>query len=134
MNNTDIVKKAYECFGKGNIEVLMELYSNDISWDTPKVDNAAYSGARRGKEAVAEFFDILAKSETFTEFTPTEFIAEGDKVVVLGKSEAEILATGKRFSTEWVHVTTVSDGKITAFKEFFDTAGANFAHQLHATA
>lgn len=134
MNNTDIVKKAYECFGSGDIQGLMELYSDDISWETPKVDNAAYSGARRGKEAVGEFFGMLTESETFTKFEPTEFIAEGDKVVVLGRSEADIIATGKTFSTEWVHISTVKDGKITAFKEFFDTAGANFAHQLHATA
>ncbi|MDI1241769.1 MAG: nuclear transport factor 2 family protein [bacterium] len=134
MNNTEIVKKAYECFGKGDIEGLMELYSDDVSWEIPKIDNAAYSGARRGKEAVSEFFELLAKSETFTQFEPVEFIAEGDKVVVLGKSEANITATGKSFSTEWVHISTVMDGKITGFKEFFDTAAANQAHQLHAVA
>jgi ketosteroid isomerase-like protein len=33
-----------------------------------------------------------------------------------------------------VHITTVRDGKITAFQEFFDTAAANAAHQLHAVA
>lgn len=134
MNNTEIAKKAYACFGSGDIEGLMELYSDDVLWDTPQVDNAAYSGARQGKEAVSEFFELLAKSETFTQFEPMEFIAEGDKVVVLGKSEANVIATGKTFSTEWVHITTITDGKITAFKEFFDTAAANHAHQLHAAA
>ena len=61
----------------------MNLYSDDISWEIPKIDNAVYSGARRGKDAVSEFFELLAKSETFNQFEPTEFIAEGDKVVVL---------------------------------------------------
>ena len=134
MNNTEIVKKGYECFGNGDIDGLMELYSDDISWETPKIDNAAYSGARKGKEAVLEFFGMLADSESFTKFEPTEFIAEGDKVVVLGNFEATVTATGKTFSTDWVHVMTVEDGKVTGFKEFFDTAAANFAHQLHATA
>lgn len=134
MNNTEIVKKAYECFGRGDIEALMELYSDDVSWETPKVDNASYTGSRRGKEAVSEFFELLAKSETFSKFEPTEFIAEGDKVVVLGRSEANVIATGKTFSTEWVHISTLSDGKISGFKEFFDTAAANQAHQLHAVA
>lgn len=134
MNNTEIVKKGYECFGSGDIEGLLELYSDDISWETPKVDNAVYSGARRGKEAVAEFFELLGQSEKFTEFEPTEFIAEGDKVVVLGKSEANVIASGKTFATDWVHVMTVKDGKVTGFREFFDTAAANQAHQLHAAA
>ena len=134
MNNTEIVKKAYQCFGSGDIEGLLNCFSDDIAWETPKVDNAAYSGARRGKEAVGEFFEMLAESETFTKFEPTEFIAEGDKVVVLGSSEANVNATGKTFSTEWVHVMTVRDGKVTGFKEFFDTAAANQANQLHAVA
>jgi len=134
MNNTEIVKKGYECFGSGDIEGLLEFYSDDISWETPKVDNAAYSGARRGKEAVLEFFGMLAESETFTKFEPTEFIAEGDKVVVLGTFEVTVKATGKSFATDWVHVMTVQDGKVTAFREYFDTAAANQAHQLHAAA
>ena len=33
MNNVEIVRKAYECFGRGDIEGLMELYSDDISWE-----------------------------------------------------------------------------------------------------
>lgn len=134
MSNTEIVKKAYECFGTGDIEGLMELYSEDVSWITPKVDNAVHSGARAGKAAVAEFFQLLDESEEFSEFEPTEFIAEGDKVVVLGKLTATIKATGKTYSSDWVHITTVKDGKITGFLEFFDNAAANEAHQLHAVA
>jgi ketosteroid isomerase-like protein len=134
MNNTEIVKKAYECFGSGDIQGLMELYSDDISWITPKVDNAAHSGARQGKDSVAEFFELLSKNEEFTEFEPTEFISEGDKVVVLGRFTTNVISTGNSYSTDWVHVTTVENGKITAFKEFFDTAEANRAHQFHAAA
>lgn len=134
MSNTEIVKKGYECFGTGNIEGLLELYSEDVLWNTPKVDNAVYSGARSGKAAVAEFFELLDASEEFSEFETTEFIAEGDKVVVLGKFTATVKATGKTFSSDWVHITTVKDGKITGFQEFFDNAAANEAHQLHAVA
>ena len=134
MTNTEIVKKGYECFGRGDIEGLLALYSEDISWETPKVDNAAYSGARKGKDAVAEFFELLSGSNTFTKFESTEFIAEADKVVVLGNFEATVRDTGKSFATDWVHVMTVEGGKVTGFREYFDTAAANQAHQLHAVA
>jgi len=134
MSNTEIVKKAYEFFGSGNIEGLLGLYADDIRWNTPKIDNAVYSGSREGKEALTEFFQLLGESEDFSEFVPSEFIAEGDKVVVLGKLTATVKATGKTYSTEWAHITTLSDGKITGFQEFLDTAEANKAHQLHAAA
>jgi uncharacterized protein len=134
MSNTDIVRKAYECFGKGDIDGLLALYSEDIKWTTPKIDNAVYSGSRKGKEALAEFFDKLGDSEDFSNFEPKEFIAEGDKVVVIGEFAATVKATGNTYSAEWVHVSTVKDGKIAEFQEYFDTAEANKAHQLHAVA
>lgn len=134
MSNTEIVKKAYEFFGSGNIDGLLSLYADDIKWNTPKIDNAVYSGSREGKEALTEFFQLLGESEDFSEFTPIEFIAEGDKVVVLGKLTATVKATGKTYSTDWVHITTLRDGKIAGFQEFLDSAEANRAHQLHASA
>jgi len=134
MTNTEIVQKAYECFGTGDIPGLLELYSDDISWTTPVVDNVVYSGARQGKEALAEFFQLLGETEEFSRFAPTEFIAEGDRVVVLGDFTCTVKATGKTYSTDWVHISTVKDGKITTFLEFFDTAKANEANRLHLDA
>ena len=134
MSNTEIAKKAYEFFGSGDIQGLLNLYSDDIKWTTPKIENAAYSGSREGKEALVEFFEKLAESEEFSQFEPKEFIAEGDKVVVLGEFAATVKATGNTYSAEWVHVTTFKDGKITEFQEYFDTGEANRAHLLHAAA
>ena len=69
-----------------------------------------------------------------THFEPREFIAQGDKVVVLGRSSATVRATGKSYSTDWVHLFTVADGKITDFHEFFDNAAATRAFQMSAAA
>ena len=134
MNNTEIVQKAYECFGNGDIAGLLELYTDDVTWTIPVVENAVFSGSRTGKAAVAEFFRQLGESEDFSHFAPTEFIAQGDRVVVLGASTATVKATGKTFSTDWVHICSVSDGKITSFLEFFDNAAATRAYQKTAAA
>jgi uncharacterized protein len=134
MNNKEIVQKAYECFGTGDIPGLLELYSDDITWTIPQVENAPISGTRTGKAAVAEFFEHLAGLEEFSHFAPTEFIAEGDRVVVLGSSVGKVLATGNSFSTDWVHICTVRDGKITSFLEFTDTAAVTRAYQKTAVA
>ena len=134
MSNTEIAKKAYEYFGRGDIKNLLSLYSDDIKWTTPKIDNAVFSGSRQGKDALIEFFEQLDEAEEFSQFEPKEFIAQGDKVVILGEFTANVKNTGKTYSAEWVHVTTFKDGKITEFQEFFDTADANKAHLLHATA
>lgn len=134
MTNTEIAKKAYEYFGSGDIAGLVSLFSDDIKWTTPKIENAVYSGSRQGKDALFEFFEKLAEDEEFSQFEPKEFIAGDDKVVVLGEFTATVKTTGNTYSAEWVHVNTFKDGKITEFQEFFDTADANKAHLLHAAA
>jgi ketosteroid isomerase-like protein len=41
---------------------------------------------------------------------------------VLGWEDSVAKDTGKAFKTEWAHVFTVTDGKVTRWRGFFDTA------------
>ena len=126
--NTKLVQKTYELFKSGDIETLLGMYSDDISWETPKVENSPFGGKISGREKVAEFFTTLDKHEEFSVFEPTEFIAQGDKVVVLGHSKARVKSTNKELTLEFAHIVTVADGKISGFYEFFDTSAAARAY------
>jgi ketosteroid isomerase-like protein len=132
--NKQLVKQGYERFGTGDIQGLLELFADDIQWTVPAIENAAFAGSRSGKASVAQFFTQLTEGEEITEFAPTEFIAEGDKVVVIGKSAATVRSTGRSYSTQWVHIFTVRDGKIAEFLEVFDNAAATRAFQKAASA
>ena len=127
--NADTVRDCYEKFGKGDIPGLLDRCAEDIDWTVPEIENAPFAGSRHGKESVAEFFSQLAGAEDITDFEPREFITQGDRVVVLGRSTATVRSTGRHYSTEWVHVFTVKDGKMTNFHEFFDNAAASRAFQ-----
>jgi ketosteroid isomerase-like protein len=72
-------------------------------------------------------------AEETTKFEPKEFIAQGDRVVALGTYAATVRETGRSYETDWVHVFTVKDGKITSFNEFFDSAAASRAFQKATT-
>ena len=113
---------------------MLGLFHNNIEWKVPEIENAAFAGSRQGLEAVGEFFSQLHEGEDITEFVPTDFIAQGDKVVVLGRSTATVRSTGKTYSTDWVHVFSLKDGKVAAFNEFFDNAAATRAFQQAAAA
>lgn len=133
-NNTQVVKDAYEKFVSGNIEDLLHLFSEDISWQTPKVEGSPLGGKWQGRQEVSRFFSELDKTEDITQFEPGEFISQGDRVVVMGNYAATIKATDGRLQTDWVHIFTVKNGKITSFLEFFDTAAVQRAYQRSATA
>jgi ketosteroid isomerase-like protein len=132
--NTDIVQSGYEKFGSGDIEGLLQLFSKEILWQVPTVENAPFTGTREGINEASDFFKLLSENETFTRFEPLEFIAQNDKVVVLGELAATVIPTGHNYESQWVHIFTVRDGKITSFQEFFDTAAATRAFQKTAAA
>jgi ketosteroid isomerase-like protein len=128
--NAAIVQKAYEAFGKRDIATLVGLMSDDIDWEAivgagPSVPTR---GRRKGPKQVEEFFHALAASTEFKRFEPREFIAERDKVVVLGFYEATAKNTGRSFATDWVMVFTVRNGKIVQFREYTDVISLTAAY------
>ena len=51
-----------------------------------------------------------------------EFLASGDKVVVIGHYGITQKKTGKHLESDWVHVFTFSGGKCTRWRELNDSA------------
>jgi ketosteroid isomerase-like protein len=50
-----------------------------------------------------------------------EFIVQGDNVVVPGHVTLRVKPTGKTCETDFLHLFTVRDGKLTSWRDFFDT-------------
>jgi ketosteroid isomerase-like protein len=133
-NNVEVVKQAYENFKTGNIQSLLNLLSEDVTWRLPEMENVSYGGARSGREEVASFFTSLADSQEALQFEPREFVSSDDKVVALGRYDWRVKATGREYGGDWAHVFTVRDGKIYGFQEYMDTAAATLAHQKASAA
>ena len=122
-NNQELVQQAYSNFKSGNIESLLGLMSDDISWELPKIENVPFSGTRKGKEAVREFFAILASEQDVVEFNPMKFIAQGDQVVCLGNYKWRT-HDRQEWQGEWAQIFTIRNGKVVSFHEYTDTAAA----------
>ena len=69
-----------------------------------------------------DFFAKVGELDDIKVFEPREFIEAGDNVVVLGYEQSTARDTGKDFQSQWAHVFTVKNGKITRWRGFFDTA------------
>ena len=78
-DNKQAAKDGYEAFGRGDAEAAMERISDSVEWVV--TGDSAVSGTYSGKEEIGGLWAQLAGKEFKTE--PSEFIAEGDKVVVL---------------------------------------------------
>ena len=132
--NKAIVQQVYSNFKTGNIEGLLNLLTDNISWELPEIESVPFAGKRTGRASVGEFFKIVATSQETLAFEPRELIADGEKVVSLGNYEWRVKANGRKFAADFAHVFTIRNGKVVAFKEFTDTAAASLAYRKAMTA
>jgi ketosteroid isomerase-like protein len=118
--NLEVVRKGYEAFGRGDINALLSLFDENIEWVSPGPPEVPTAGTRRGLQAVGEFFKTLNELLEFTRFDAKEFVAQGDRVIVLGEDTARVKATGKVLEGAWAHVFTLKNGKVVSFQEYSD--------------
>src|ERR1044071_9329021 len=128
--NENIVKECYAAYLRADLEAVLENCSEDTEWlAIGPPERLPYAGIHRGREQVARYFAILDDKEESNHLMPQEFVTTGDKVIVFGNYRARVNATGLRFETDFVHVFTLRDGKITNFRDYYDTAAAVAAYQ-----
>ena len=120
--NLEIVRRGYDAFQRGDLDALVALFDENIEWRTPGPSDLPTAGQRRGIQAVREFFQTLSTMVEIQRFEPKTFVAQGDRVVVLGENTARIKATGKVLDDEWAHVFVLKNGKVASFQEYLDTA------------
>ena len=120
--NVEVVQQAYAAFGRGDLEGILALLDPQVAWRTPGPPDLPTAGLRHGVNAVREFFGKLLDTFEITNFAPTDFLAQGDKAVVLGTSLERVKATGNAIPFRWVHIFTIRNGRIVAFEEPADVS------------
>jgi hypothetical protein len=132
MKNPQIaqVEALYAAFGRGDVATFIAGLTNDVDWVVVGPPGAFPTfGVRKGAREVEKFFGVLIDNEDISEFVPTEFHASEDKVFVIGRLTSMIKKTGRKYSSDWLHVFTLKGGKVSAFKEFYDSAAIVAAYK-----
>ena len=110
--NVELVKGLYAAFDRGDLPGILQTLAPDIVWNWARVDGIPHSGLRHGPNEVAKFFEEIAAVEEPIDFPRVDFVAQGDRVVVLGKYRARVRATGRIWESDYAHIWTVRDGLI----------------------
>ena len=119
---TEVVKKAYDAFGRGDVAGILALCAAQVDWEFVGPPKLGYAGKRRNHAEISDFFSKVHELDDMQAFEPREFIEMGDNVAVLGWEKATAKDTGKAFESEWAHVFTVHNGKVTRWRGFYNTA------------
>jgi len=117
--NVQIVKDFFAALGRGDKQGLLALSAEDIEWIIPGED-WPLAGTHRGHAGLADLLETASKTiETSTE--RREYVAQGDRVLVVGFAKGKIKATNRTFEDDWVFAITVRDGTVTNIREYIDT-------------
>ena len=129
--NVQTVKDFFAAIGRGDREGLLALVAEDIEWIIPGED-WPLAGTHRGHAGLADLLETASRSlETSTE--PREFVAQGDRVLVVGFARGKIKATNRTWEDHWVFAITVRNGKLTNIREYIDMQALARASQMDAS-
>jgi uncharacterized protein len=120
--NKQLVQRMYDAFNRGDIDTVLANMTDDITWYMP--GPAPFAGHRAGRDEVRKFFAEAAGATQMDEFDVDELLADGDRVVALGRQRATVRETGRHFESRWAHVYTIRTGKVAACEIYMDTHAA----------
>ena len=122
--NVSIVKRLYDAFKRRDVHSIMDMFADDAVMHGP-----APSGVLRHGEVhtmvvleLQNSLKLLANHLKPQQFDLNDFIAQDNKVVVLGYQKGRAKPTGRPYETEFVNVWTIRNGKFIEFRVYNDTA------------
>lgn len=131
--NIEVVQRCYAAFDRGDIEGLVNLCGDDVTWGIDSVSNLPWTGVRRGRSGVREFFQKVDEGIEFRAFKVHDLGAAGPYVYAQVDIAWVARATG--VETKWteVHVFQLRDGRIVGFRCYYDTLGEQQAMERRAS-
>ena len=124
--NLQVVQTFISAIGSGDTQTAMDSLADDVYWESPvslsPPRELTWAKPRHGKQQVLEFIrDMWSAVQPYVMDT-IGVIAQGDWVIIEGKHQCQVRATGKFYDHQWVQVFTVKDGLITSQMQYYDTA------------
>lgn len=126
--NAKLVQQAYQNVRTGDIPSFLDVLAENVVWILPDMANVPFAGTWQGREQVEQFFRRMLEVQDIVEFEPEEFIAQREKVIVLGHFTMHVKATGKLSRSQWIHVWKVKGGQVSYMREYVDTLAVSQAH------
>ena len=118
--NVQVVKDFLSALANRDKDGLLALADKNIEWIVPG-EGWPLVGTYQGHEGLEE---ILGKANETIETSfpePPEFVAQGDRVLVIGRALGKMKATNKQWEDHWVFDIVVRDGKLARVREYVDT-------------
>ena len=124
-DSIDTAKLLYASARRQDTESVVNLFADNamIHGPTSSTKILPWGGTYNGREGIKQFFRLLGEGLDIEQFDIIDFIAERDKVAVLGFIRGKARMTKKLFEKHFAHIIKVDRkyGKISEFRVFNDS-------------
>ena len=125
--NVELLKKAYEQWSDSrgaSADSWLEICADQIAFGSLAngPPGSAYLTSYQQRDQLKGYFAGLARDWEMMEYTVENFVAQGDRVVMLGRCAWKYRKTGKVVWTQKADSWRFENGKAVEFYEFYDTA------------
>ncbi|TMK71645.1 MAG: nuclear transport factor 2 family protein [Actinobacteria bacterium] len=111
-SNVEIVRAAYDAFGRGDTDAVFELCDPDIVVRDPERTGTTSRGTEGMRQFWAEWF------ENWQEYRvePREFEEHGDQVLVRAEQSGRGKLSGVEIRQDLFNVLRLRDGKVVEYR------------------
>jgi len=124
-----LIERFYEAIDGDDVPTIIAFFADDAVVSYPADGTLPYGGSWQGPDAIGRFLDLHDETEEILAFEPATMAVDGSQVIVRGRFEGRSKATGRTWTTRWVHAFEVSGDRIQRWEAYFDTAAALEAHR-----
>jgi limonene-1,2-epoxide hydrolase len=114
MSNTDIVKAFFAAWDAKSVDMIMDGFAPDARWLNIGLPETV------GKDAIRKAVEPFVKSAQTVRFE-VHHIAETKDGVVLTERTDIFETDGRKMAFDVMGILELKDGKITNWREYFDT-------------
>ena len=127
--NLQTAKDFFTAMGSGDKQGLLAASARDIEWNIPG-EGWPLAGTHRGHAGLADVLQRASEQMETSFSEPPEFVAQGDRVLVVGFAAGKNKATNKTFQDHWVFAITGRSRKVTKIREYIDTQALARASEI----
>lgn len=122
--NAEIARRGYEAFNTGDVQTVMELLTDDVSWNV--FGSGPLAGTYKGKQAVMELFGKFLGLLDSQSTAIHDILANDQHTIVM--VNLTVKRGGRTLEQKAVDVIHPdSEGRVREFWRFFDDQGKSDA-------
>lgn len=99
------------------------LATDNIVWDNFLPENFPFGGTYTGRSGLETYVAELGAGIEINDFQISNIFVDDNTATVVGSEESKVVATGKSYQMDWVHLLRFNDaGAVEYLREYNDTA------------